>query len=62
MTRCSLIAAYRIHAKTLHVTGGGLRDGESQDSENTDEYMDFYIGAGGPDASTTTTALNLWRR
>lgn len=56
----SLIGTYRCQAKRLRVTGGGLGDEESQDTQNTDQYMDFYIGAGGPDDSTTSLALNLW--
>ena len=56
----SLIATYWSQAKRLRVTGGGLHDEESQDTQNTDEYMDFYIAADGPDTSTTPSALNLW--
>lgn len=53
---------YRIHAKKLCVTGGGLKDLDDQSlsQETSDEYMEFYIKATGPDAFTTATARNLW--
>lgn len=53
----SLRKTYSAHAKRLYQTGGGVQDGETQE---TDEYSSCYIPPDGPDATTNIEARNIW--
>ncbi|KAJ2935850.1 hypothetical protein H1R20_g1244, partial [Candolleomyces eurysporus] len=55
----NLHAKYKEEVKHLQQTGGGI-GGNRQDSWDANEYLDCYVGAGGPDETTTSEACNLW--
>ncbi|KIN97342.1 hypothetical protein M404DRAFT_78630, partial [Pisolithus tinctorius Marx 270] len=46
------------HALKLHTTGNGVR--EDNDGSDSEEYCNFYIGADGPNDSTSEEAKNIW--
>ncbi|KAJ2923796.1 hypothetical protein H1R20_g13294, partial [Candolleomyces eurysporus] len=55
----NLHAKYKEEVKHLQQTGGGI-GGNRQDSWDANEYLDCYVGAGGPDETTTSETHNLW--
>ncbi|RXW14813.1 hypothetical protein EST38_g11039 [Candolleomyces aberdarensis] len=55
----NLHARYKEEVKHLQQTGGGI-GGNRPDSRDANEYLDCYVGAGGPDETTTSEACNLW--
>lgn len=57
-----LVSNYNKHAKKLQVTGGGIDnpDDEANNEDLPDQFMEFYIGATGPDDATPDHAKNLW--
>ncbi|KIM50180.1 hypothetical protein SCLCIDRAFT_146158, partial [Scleroderma citrinum Foug A] len=57
---CSLTKAYKCYAVKLHTTENGVREEGDNDGSDSEEYCDFYIGADGPDESTSDQAKNIW--
>ncbi|KAF7984965.1 hypothetical protein HWV62_9911 [Athelia sp. TMB] len=57
-----LVSTYNKHAKRLQVTGGGIDNPaeDEADQDIPDQFMDFYIGAAGPNDETPDHAKNLW--
>ncbi|KAJ7113279.1 hypothetical protein C8R43DRAFT_961647 [Mycena crocata] len=51
---------YKKQNKRLRQTGGGLGGNDNNNDESMHEYMQCYIPAEGPDATTTVQAKNLW--
>lgn len=60
LNRCRLKTAYKNHSRKLQATGGGV-GGDDQDGDDSGTtHLAFYIGAEGPNDTTTPEALNIW--
>ncbi|KAJ3715796.1 hypothetical protein C8R42DRAFT_645663 [Lentinula raphanica] len=60
----ALVKKYKDHAKRLRKTGEGVQHDDEEipvpEDQEKDEYLDSYVGPGGPDETTTDRVRNIW--